>query len=309
MNENSSRPPGGSVVTTPELIISPDVSDNLRRLLLASESRVLRNPKAHRGRGAWWGLLAPAQTDTAMAAAGWTGLWLLPLPVAFDPYLWGSLIVGAVGVVGWSVGSVVQRKRIHVRCDRLQAVREQYMLWEVLTEECRALLSRASTAASAVLKSAVSQQGLIDRQRNEVSLPLQEWEIAEALREYSRLVRRSPKAAEGEKAVALLEVRRQALCLSLAGVEGRVAALEAYASQVAEADRQLKELKQIQQLTDGSGDVLDLLARTARDGLAVAEIEGLIAEAEAVAASFSAALESAKQAAVIALPTTTLKTA
>ncbi|MFF3214120.1 hypothetical protein ACFYYB_26020 [Streptomyces sp. NPDC002886] len=309
MNENTSRPLGGSVVTTPELIISPDVPDDMRRLLLASEARVLRNPKAHRGRSAWWGLLAPARTDSAMAASLWTGLWLTPKPAAFEPYLWGSLIIGATAVVGWAVGSVVHRKSRHARHDRLHAIRDQYMLWEALTVECRALLSRASTAASDVLKSAVSQQGLIDRQRNEVSLPLQEWEVAESLREYSRLMRRSSKDAQGEKAVDLLEARRRALDLSLASLEGRVAALEAYASQVAEADRRLKELKQIQQLTDGSGDVLDLLARTARDGLAVAEIEGLIGEAAAVAASFGAALESAKQAAVIALPTVALKTA
>ncbi|MFE4258267.1 hypothetical protein [Streptomyces sp. NPDC056883] len=308
MNENTSRPPGASIVTTPELIISPDVPDDMRRLLLASEPRVLRNPKAHRGRSAWWGLLAPARTDTAMAAAGWTGLWLTT-PPAFEPFLRGSLIIGAVVVVGWAASSVVQRRHNHARRDRMHAIRDQYMLWEGLTEECRALLSRASTAASAVLKSAVSQQGLIDRQRNEVSLPLQEWEIAESLREYSRLVRRAPKDADGEKVVTVLEARRRALDLSLAGIEGRVIALEAYASQVAEADLQLKELKQIQRLTDGSGDVLDLLARTARDGLAIAEIEGLIGEAAAVAASFSAALESAKQAAVIALPTTALKTA
>lgn len=92
--------------------------------------------------------------------------------------------------------------------------------------------------------------------------------------------------------------------MSLAGVERRVTALETYAGQVREADRQYKELRQIQKLSDASSDILDLLARTAADDLAMAEIEGLTGEAATFAASFSAALESARGAAVIALPIT-----
>ncbi|MEV4000289.1 hypothetical protein ACFYPK_31760 [Streptomyces halstedii] len=92
---------------------------------------------------------------------------------------------------------------------------------------------------------------------------------------------------------------------SLNGIARRVGALESYAEQVAQADDRYRELQQIQALTDGSSDVLDFLARTARDDLAVAEIEGLTGEAAAVAAFFTTALESAKEAAVIALPTRT----
>lgn len=45
-------------------------------------------------------------------------------------------------------------------------------------------------------------------------------------------------------------------------------------------------------------DVLDLLARTAADDLAVAEIEGMTGQAAAVADAFAAALNSARAAAV-----------
>ncbi|MFD9634963.1 hypothetical protein ACFWX8_30490, partial [Streptomyces violascens] len=123
------------------------------------------------------------------------------------------------------------------------------------------------------------------------------------LRTYSHLVKAEPKDPEGSKVVALLDTRRQALKTSLDGIERRVAALEAYADQVAAADDQYRELQQIQQLTNGSDDVLDLLASTARDDLAVAEIEGMTGQAAAVDATFTAALDAAKEAAVVALPT------
>ncbi|MFJ5294890.1 hypothetical protein [Streptomyces sp. NPDC088348] len=71
-----------------------------------------------------------------------------------------------------------------------------------------------------------------------------------------------------------------------------------------QADDRYRELQQIQALTDSSDDVLDFLARTVRDDLAIAEVEGMTGEA-AVAATFTTALESAKGAAVIALPTRT----
>ncbi|MDH6522094.1 hypothetical protein [Streptomyces sp. SAI-090] len=100
----------------------------------------------------------------------------------------------------------------------------------------------------------------------------------------------------------LLTSRRRVLETSLQGIERRVAALEAYAEQVAEADARYAEVREIERLTAGSTELLELLARTAADDLAVAEIEGLTDEAAVVASTFTKALESAKQAAVAALP-------
>ncbi|MCX4657336.1 hypothetical protein OG249_36355 [Streptomyces microflavus] len=175
-----------------------------------------------------------------------------------------------------------------------------------LGDDARTLLARAQQAKKAVLTSAVHRFDLIDRQRNEVSLPRQEWEIAEALREYTRLVKAEPANPRSGRVAALLDTRRRALRASLDGIARRVKALEAYAEQVAQADDRYRELQQIQALTDGSGDVLDFLARTVRDDFAVAEIEGMTGEAAAVADAFTMALESAKEAAVIALPTRTI---
>ncbi|MDD9375089.1 hypothetical protein M8Z33_00030 [Streptomyces sp. ZAF1911] len=97
--------------------------------------------------------------------------------------------------------------------------------------------------------------------------------------------------------------RRQALRVSRDGVEQRIAALEEYAAQVCEADLRYQELQQIQRLVEGNDEALDLLARTAADALAVAEIQAMSTEAAIVAKTFSTALDRASAAAVIALPT------
>ncbi|WP_369228462.1 hypothetical protein AB5J52_48325 (plasmid) [Streptomyces sp. R39] len=81
-----------------------------------------------------------------------------------------------------------------------------------------------------------------------------------------------------------------------------MAALEAYPEQVTEADTRYAEVREIERLAVGSADLLDLMARTAADDLAVAAIEGLTVEAAVVASTFTKALESAKQAAVATLP-------
>ncbi|WP_432158061.1 hypothetical protein [Streptomyces sp. bgisy153] len=186
---------------------------------------------------------------------------------------------------------------------RLAELKDRCVRPAELNDDARTLLARAQQAKKAVLTSAMHRFDLIDRQRNEVSLPRQEWGIAEALREYTRLVKAEPSNPKGGKVAALLDTRRRALRASLDGITRRVNALESYAEQVTQADDHYRELQQIQALTDGSGDVLDFLARTARDDLAVAEIEGMTGEAAAVADAFTTALESAKEAAVIALPT------
>ncbi|OKI50330.1 hypothetical protein [Streptomyces sp. MJM1172] len=299
---------GPAKLIVPRLTLDPDLAEDLRNLLRDARPYDLGRPPEYDPRP-WTGVFAPLRKETAAAAFGWLVIWS-PSVDSHSPLSawtlaslqWGSLAVGGGVVVLWAAGAVVARKNDRTRLRRLRDARPHYVLAADLADDAGQLLARASTAASAVLKSAVHKEDLVDRQRNETSLPVQEWEIAAGLREYSRLVQAEPKEAEGEKVVALLDSRRRALALSLAGIERRVIALEAYAAQIKEADRQYAELRQIQQLADGSNDVLELLARTARDDLAVAEIEGMTGEAAAVSASFTAALESAKEAAVIALP-------
>ncbi|MBV7255058.1 hypothetical protein [Streptomyces sp. S-2] len=183
-----------------------------------------------------------------------------------------------------------------------RASRDHFIAPEELTDECRLLLARGQQATTTVMRSQVHRHGLIDKPHNEAALPGHEWELATILRDYSRLVVAEPQKPAGGEVVTLLQKRRDALRASLAGVERRVAALEAYAARVEEADRQWEEWRQIEELSEGTDAVLDLLARTARDDMAVAEIEGMAGQAAAVAEALTTAVESAKRAAVIALP-------
>ncbi|WP_438297890.1 hypothetical protein [Streptomyces sp. HUAS TT7] len=173
-----------------------------------------------------------------------------------------------------------------------------------LVAEARPLLARAQAAVQGVQGSAVNRFDLLDRQRNGVTLPAHEWEIATALAEYSRLIREQRITPQGEQAAAVLGIRSRQLAVILEGIEQRVQGLEAYASETAEADARYAELQQLNALSTGDGAILDLAARAAADQLAIAEIQGLTAEATAVASAFRDALESARSAGVRALPET-----
>ncbi|ESP95642.1 hypothetical protein B591_30613 (plasmid) [Streptomyces sp. GBA 94-10 4N24] len=198
------------------------------------------------------------------------------------------------------VAGRVHERRLTERYWR--ASREHFIAPKELTDECCLLLARGQQATTTVMRSHVHRHGLIDKAHNEVALPGHEWELATILRDYSRLAEAEPRKPAGGEVVTLLQKRRDALRASLDGVERRVAALEAYADRVVEADRQWEEWRQIEELSEGADAVLDLLARTTRDDMAVAEIEGMADQAAVVAEALTNAVESAKKAAVIALP-------
>ncbi|MFF7644035.1 hypothetical protein [Streptomyces canus] len=212
----------------------------------------------------------------------------------------------AAGVVTLlCAGLVADRARYNRQLRRLAAAQAHLVHPEDLTADAQELLSRAQQAMTAVLDSTVHREKWLDAQRNEAAFPRQEWAIAQALRHYSRVARkdrRAPQEADSTTVTELLTSRQRVLETSLQGIERRVAALEAYAEQVAEADARYDEVREIERLAAGSAELLDLLACTAADDLAVAEIEGLTDEAAVVASTFTKALESAKQAAVAALP-------
>ncbi|MFF0219919.1 hypothetical protein [Streptomyces vinaceus] len=133
-------------------------------------------------------------------------------------------------------------------------------------------------------------------------LPVQVREIASALRDHRRLSGVTAADSASAEVVGLQVARRQALRFSRDGVEQRIVALEEYAVQVGEADRQYRSSSR-SRLVEGNGQALDLLARTAADALAVAETEAMSKEAAIIAKTFSTALDRASAAAVIALPT------
>lgn len=211
----------------------------------------------------------------------------------------------AAGVVALLCAGLVADRALYNRQLRRLAAAQQHVVHpEDLTDDARDLLARAQRAMTAVLDSKVHREHWLDAPRNVAAFPRQEWAIARGLRDYSRVARKDHGAlleTDSSAVAELLTSRRGVLATSLHGIERRVAALEAYASQVAEADARFAEVREIERLAAGGDELLDLLARTAADDLAVAEIAALTGEAAVVTATFSKALESAKQAASAAL--------
>lgn len=73
------------------------------------------------------------------------------------------------------------------RARELERRRDRYLTLEDFDDEGRALLARVQTAIDAVRDSQVNREGLLDSVDNAVTLPRQEWEIAQVLAKQSKL--------------------------------------------------------------------------------------------------------------------------
>ncbi|MFI0349481.1 hypothetical protein [Actinomadura sp. 9N407] len=192
-----------------------------------------------------------------------------------------AALLAAASFTGWAAGAVR-----HVREPAAaRAAREhhgRYLLPGDFDRPAARLLWRAQQAADAVLASEAHAAGLLDDARNEVALPEQEWAIARALAEHTRL-RRERAAQRPERLSprvrALLEPQRRALDLSVRSVTERVEALETYARHAREADDAYHEWQVMRCLPEQNARYRDLLAATVRDDLAREEIERLAADA------------------------------
>ncbi|MFI5868421.1 hypothetical protein [Streptomyces sp. NPDC051546] len=296
-------------------VINPEAPGPIRTLLGNRNAILAAGPEVHPVAGA-----GPIALKGSLGLAVMVPLSFLTTPPGLEPVP-GTLVAGvahAQETLHWLAGlwpyaaaatallagaRAFQCVMYSRKLRALDAAAAHYVQDRDLTEGPRVLLARAQRAQSTVLASQVHRLDLIDRQRNEVVLPVQVWEIASALRDYSRLSDGTAADSASAEVVALQSARRQALRVSRDGVEQRIAALEEYAAQVCEADLRYRELQQIQRLVEGNDEALDLLARTAADALAVAEIEAMSTEAAIVAKTFSTALDRASAAAVVALPT------
>ncbi|MFE1190132.1 tumor necrosis factor receptor family protein [[Kitasatospora] papulosa] len=298
-----------SKLVVPRLTIDPDLPAATQEMLRTAKPSELRNPDPA-GRGSAWSALArslPLRWETAIvcacAVAFFNGIGPdSPFPVLL--WLWPTVGLGAAWLVLMVsvpvVGHLVTRGRLR----RIQQVRAQYVLDVDLVPAAEQLLARAGHAVAAVRRSRVHRDDYLDRQRNDVVLPEKEWEIAELLRAYSRVERSTPTKATGDEARPVLDAHQAVLQTALDGIERRVTALETYAEQTAAADRRYAEFRQIQQISAAGAELMDLLARSARDDLAVAEIDGLTDQATTVADAFKAALAEARESAhALAAPT------
>jgi hypothetical protein len=123
---------------------------------------------------------------------------------------------------------------------------------------------------------------MLDSLDNAVTLPRQEWEIAQALVRQSRLRAEqcealAPALPEVEAALRPL---RDKLDLSVQAVTRRVEELERYADRARAADEVLRAQRQVDALAERAHAYDELLAETARDDLALPAIERLTEQSE-----------------------------
>ncbi|MFC4906134.1 hypothetical protein [Actinomadura gamaensis] len=143
----------------------------------------------------------------------------------------------------------------------------------------RRLMERTQVAVAVVLESDVHTADLLDDAAHTVTLPRQEWEIAQTLAELTRIGRQLKAAVStggaGPRLLDAVRPQQEALKESVAALTRRVEALERYADQIRAADGAYREWRALQALAEIDTDTREVLARTVRDELAVDEIGDL----------------------------------
>ncbi|MBT2209980.1 hypothetical protein [Actinomadura sp. NEAU-AAG7] len=196
---------------------------------------------------------------------------------------WPEVAAALAGVsfAGWVLGAL-RHVREPAAARTARDHHGRYLLAADFDRPAARLLVRAQRAVDAVLGSQAHGAGLLDAVNNRVVLPRQEWAIAEALAEHTRLRReRAAMRPErlSESVRALLEPQDRALALSVRSVTLRIEALEGYARRARETDDAYHESRVIQALPEQNARYRDLLAGTAGDAMAGAEIRGMAEDA------------------------------
>ena len=159
-----------------------------------------------------------------------------------------------------------------------------------LDQACREHMFRAQQAIQGVLGSRVYACHSFDQAVHESVLRRHEWEIAIALREITRLRAEVNAAAmdgePGPLTAKVLASHRRALVLATDATAARIDALERYATQIEMADAAERDWHSAVAASGRNDQYLDLLARTAADEQAVAEIKALTRQASAAAQTF-----------------------
>ncbi len=156
----------------------------------------------------------------------------------------------------------------------------------------RELLLRAQAAIIAALDceaDEIAPEGAVP----EITLLRHEWEIAVALRDITDLRAEhgmNAAASVGPMTNAVLKSQETALAQAQESITARVAELERYAECVTAAGTAYQDWQDALRVSDLNDRYLDLVARTAADEYAVAEISGL-AERAAAAQTFQQAVQ------------------
>ena len=220
--------------------------------------------------GACW--LASAVCITVMAVRGASVAWIIA---------WLTAAAAAVAVT--RMGDLRLSRRDNSR-----------MIEPSSLDDCgRQLLRRAQLAIGAILSSEVCTADLLDRAAAQTALKRHEWEIASTLRDIAALRAESgtgPSGSSGPMTDAVLESHRRALALAQQATTARVCALERYAAQVRVTDAARLDWQSALKIAGLNDRYLDLLARTAADEQAIAEITTLTEQASAADEAFRESL-------------------
>ena len=175
-----------------------------------------------------------------------------------------------------------------------------------LERECGVLLLRTQRAIAAIVTSTVYAGDL----RSAVSVPAlrqHEWEIAVELREITELlfdlVSSSGGGRAGPMTAPVLLSQHRAIEIARDATTARIVAIEQLATQVAATEVARRDWETAHRMAANNDKYLDLVARTAVDERATAEITDLAQEAALAAQAFRETLQQATLAAeALALP-------
>jgi hypothetical protein len=187
------------------------------------------------------------------------------------------------------LGDSASRRQRRRRDRELTRQRDRVVFPAELDWDMRTLLGRAQRAIARVLGSDVLAAGLFEA--DEPALRRHEWDIACAVRDFTR-IRALPAADAGAGVLtgSVADAQQRALATAVAATTRRISALEHYAGQVTAADATLRDWQSSLRLSDRNDIYLDLVARTAADELAVAELGQLTNRAALTARALAESL-------------------
>jgi hypothetical protein len=190
--------------------------------------------------------------------------------------------------------------------------RDQVVLPSALDRVSRELLIRAQVAISSAVDPGPDDDLVTDDAAQspdilaESTLRWHEWQLAIALRDITDLRAEyefNAAASTGPLTSSVLGPQQRALQLAQEAIESRVTALERYAAEVLAARSAFRDLHDALRISNLNDSYLDLVARTAADEHAIAEISGLTDQATAAAQAVRDSMRQVGLAAVaLALP-------
>jgi hypothetical protein len=211
-----------------------------------------------------------------------------PLPAVY-PDMWLALAGAAAGLAAAMGLQFSPVRELAESGDRIVCPHE-------LDGPCRIILAKAQSAIETTLRSEIRAAGLLEA--DEPTLRRHEWEIATALRRVTdlRAIHAEQRPA-GSMTVRVLESQQRALDVAQEATAARVAALERFAARVAAADAAYRDWRDALQLSGLNDKYLDLVAATAADETAIAELAELSDRAAITASALQDSLHAASQSA------------